>query len=84
MGARDREGTDHGKTRRNPARRRDAIGAAVNAAIGRGFVIGREVMVGSIPGIVVGYNIANFGRFAGNPLSAGGTHRTGRDPMRNE
>ena len=67
MNARDREGTDHGKIRRDSARRRDAVGAAVNAAIGRGFVIGREVMVGSIPGIVVGYNIANFGRFAGNP-----------------
>ncbi len=68
MGARDREGTDHGKIRRDSAGRRDAIGAAVNAAISRGFVIGREVMIGSIPGIVVGYNIANFGRFAGNPF----------------
>ncbi len=67
MGARDREGTDHGKIRRDSTGRRDAIGAAVNAAISRGFVIGREVLVGSIPGIVVGYNIASFGRFAGNP-----------------
>ena len=67
MGARDREGADHGKVRRYSAGRRHVVGAAVNAAISRGFVIGREVMVGSIPGIVVGYNIANFGRFAGNP-----------------
>ena len=65
MGARDREGTDHGRIRRNPAGRRDAVGATVNAAISRGFVIGREVMVGSIPGIVVGYNIAAVGTFLG-------------------
>jgi hypothetical protein len=26
----------------------------------------REVLVGSIPGIVVGYNIACFGQFVGN------------------
>jgi len=41
------------------------IESAVHAAIARGFVIGREVLVGRIPGIVVGYNIANFGRFVG-------------------
>jgi hypothetical protein len=38
----------------------------VSAAINRGFVVGREVLVGSIPGIVVGYNIASFGKFVGN------------------
>jgi hypothetical protein len=41
------------------------IEAAVHSAITRGFVIGREVFVGRIPGIVVGYNIASFGRFVG-------------------
>jgi len=46
-----------------PAR---VIGSAVNAAIANGFVVGREVLVGSIPGIVVGYNIASFGQFIGN------------------
>jgi hypothetical protein len=28
-------------------------------------VIGREVLVGKVPGIVVGYNIGGFGRFVG-------------------
>jgi hypothetical protein len=41
------------------------IESAVHAAILRGFVVGREVLVGRIPGIVVGYNIASFGRFVG-------------------
>jgi hypothetical protein len=31
----------------------------------RGFVIGREVLVGKVPGVVVGYNIGGFGRFVG-------------------
>ncbi|OHC61579.1 MAG: hypothetical protein A2040_12000 [Rhodocyclales bacterium GWA2_65_19] len=38
----------------------------MSVAINRGFVVGREVLVGSIPGIVVGYNIASFGQFVGN------------------
>ncbi|MDK9703345.1 MAG: hypothetical protein OEL20_09410 [Sulfuritalea sp.] len=42
------------------------IGSAVSVAINRGFVVGREVLVGSIPGIVVGYNIASFGQFVGS------------------
>ena len=42
------------------------IATAVTVAINRGFVVGREVLVGSIPGIVVGYNIAGVGRFLGN------------------
>ncbi|MCX7163927.1 MAG: hypothetical protein WCI19_09195 [Betaproteobacteria bacterium] len=29
-------------------------------------MVGREVLVGSIPGIVVGYNIGSFGRFLGS------------------
>jgi hypothetical protein len=37
----------------------------VQAAMRRGFVVGREVMIGDIPGVVVGYNIAGFGRFIG-------------------
>jgi hypothetical protein len=28
--------------------------------------VGREVLVGTVPGIVVGYNIASFGNFIGN------------------
>lgn len=67
MDARDREGSPPQNIQQDPERRRRVVGATVNAAINRGFVLGREVLVGSIPGIVVGYNIANFGRFAGNP-----------------
>lgn len=67
MGARDREGTDHDKFRQDAAARRRVVSSAVNVAISCGFVIGREVLVGSIPGVVVGYNLADFGRFAGNP-----------------
>ena len=28
-------------------------------------MIGREVMLGDLPGLIVGYNIAGFGRFLG-------------------
>ena len=66
MDARDRRDLHQEKDRQGPERRR-VVRATVNAAINRGFVLGREVLVGSVPGIVVGYNIANFGRFACNP-----------------
>jgi hypothetical protein len=42
------------------------IGSAVNAVIQEGLVVGREVLVGTVPGLVVGYNIASFGSFPGN------------------
>lgn len=42
------------------------IAAAVNAAINLGFVVGREVLLGRVPGIVVGFNIASFGQFHGS------------------
>lgn len=42
------------------------IESAVKTAINSGFVIGREVFVGPLPGIVVAYNITAFGRFTGN------------------
>ena len=42
------------------------IGSAVSFAINHGYVVGREVLVGRIPGIVVGYNIASFGPFVGS------------------
>jgi len=38
---------------------------AIQNAIRRGYVIGREVLIGQIPGIIVGYNIGAFGRFVG-------------------
>ena len=66
MAAKERNGSHPGKVRKDPERPGPGIGAAVNAAINRGFVVGREVLVGSIPGIVVGYNIASFGQFIGN------------------
>jgi hypothetical protein len=39
--------------------------ALVKAAKCKGFVIGREVLLGEQPGLIVGYNIAGFGRFLG-------------------
>jgi hypothetical protein len=66
MAAKEREGRRSGKSRHDSERPGRTIGSAVNAAINSGFVVGREVLVGSIPGIVVGYNIASFGQFIGN------------------
>jgi hypothetical protein len=66
MAAKVRKGSRPGKIRQDrepPAR---SIGSAVSAAINLGFVVGREVLVGNIPGLVVGYNIASFGRFTGS------------------
>lgn len=64
-----------------------AIAASVSAAIQKGFVVGREVLVGNIPGIVVGYNIAGMGNFVGNayPLvvrTALGVAKCGTDEVR--
>jgi hypothetical protein len=42
------------------------IQAAIHTAIRDGYVVGCEVRVGHIPGMIVGYNIGRFGRFAGN------------------
>ena len=66
MAAKGRKGTRPGKVQVDSDRSGRSIGSAVNVAINRGFVVGREVFVGSIPGIVVGYNIASFGQFIGN------------------
>ncbi|MCX7146639.1 MAG: hypothetical protein NT042_10665 [Sulfuritalea sp.] len=66
MAAKGRKGSRPGKVQVDSDRSGRSIGSAVNVAINRGFVVGREVFVGSIPGIVVGYNIASFGRFIGN------------------
>ena len=41
------------------------ISTAVRGAVKRGFVIGSEVKIGAVAGVVVGYNIANFGQFLG-------------------
>lgn len=52
--------------RKNVEQIGDLTQAAIHAAIGSGYVVGREVWVGRIPGIIVGYNIGRFGCFVGN------------------
>ena len=66
MAAKDRTGSRPEKRQQfgtPPAR---DVGTAIHAVISRGFVVGREVLVGTVPGIVVGYNIASFGNFMGH------------------
>jgi hypothetical protein len=64
MAAKVRTGSRPGKARRDDEPLERNIGCAVNAAIKLGFVVGREVLVGKVPGLVVGYNIAGMGSFA--------------------
>jgi hypothetical protein len=66
MAAKERKGSRPGKVRQDREAPARGIGSAVSAAINLGFVVGREVLVGNIPGLVVGYNIASFGRFIGS------------------
>ncbi|MBP7422398.1 MAG: hypothetical protein KA806_03130 [Sulfuritalea sp.] len=66
MAAKVRTGSRPGKVRRDDEPLERNIGCAVNAAIKLGFVVGREVLVGKVPGLVVGYNIAGMGSFLGN------------------
>lgn len=40
-------------------------GSSIRRAIAAGFRIGRRVRIGRVPGSVIGYNIANSGRFRG-------------------
>ncbi|MGE5467077.1 MAG: hypothetical protein ACM3Y9_06600 [Ignavibacteria bacterium] len=49
----------------SPARECRQIGDAVHAAVGRGLVVGREVRLGVVTGVVIGYNIARRGRYPG-------------------
>lgn len=56
---------------RRPARKkaeglRRLVQAAVHAAICNGYLVGRSVSIGNVPGVIVGYNIGRFGRFSGN------------------
>ncbi len=56
------------KGRRKAAGARSALDTAERAirhAIGAGFRIGCRVLVGRVPGSVIGYNIASSGRFGG-------------------
>lgn len=66
MAARERTGSRPGKQQPGQPPATRASAAAIHAAMQRGFVVGREVLVGTVPGIVVGYNIASFGNFIGN------------------
>lgn len=47
------------------ARECSRIGAAVHTAVGCGLTIGRQVRIGIVRGVVIGYNIARRGRFQG-------------------
>ena len=66
MAAKERNGTRPGRGRKTAEQDGRAIVSAVSIAINHGYVVGREVLVGNVPGIVVGYNIASFGQFIGN------------------
>lgn len=66
MAAKQPKGLRPGTGRHGAERTDNAIACAVSVAIKQGFVVGREVLVGKIPGIVVGYNIAAVGTFLGN------------------
>lgn len=66
MAAKERTGSHPEKRQQYGAPPARDVGTAIHAAISRGFVVGREVLVGSVPGIVVGYNIASFGNFMGH------------------
>lgn len=66
MVVRVRKGSRSGNFRQGRELLERNIGSAVNVAIKLGFVVGREVLVGKAPGLVVGYNIASFGSFTGN------------------
>ncbi|MBI4996009.1 MAG: hypothetical protein HZC22_03740 [Rhodocyclales bacterium] len=41
------------------------MGKLVHAAIQRGLAIGRSVKIGTVRGIVIGYNISRDGKFPG-------------------
>ena len=66
MAAKERKGSRPGKIQQDSGPPGRTIWSAVNAAINLGFVVGREVLIGNIPGLVVGYNIASFGPFIGS------------------
>ncbi len=58
-----------GRRRGGPSRQApvaEAIANAVHAAKAGGFQVGRAVAVGAIPGRVIGYNIASYGRYIGS------------------
>lgn len=66
MAAKVRKGSRPGNVRQDREPPDRSTSSAVNAAIKLGLVVGREVLIGNVPGLVVGYNIASFGSFPGN------------------
>jgi hypothetical protein len=64
MAARERTGADLTRLR-GQGQGRGNVKSAVGSAIVKGYVIGRRVLLGTVPGTVIGYNIARFGRFRG-------------------
>ncbi len=44
-------------------KRHNTVLAVIRRAIVAGFTVGREVEIGSVPGTVVGFNIADFGDY---------------------
>ena len=41
------------------------VATAVKTAQGMGFCVGAKVLIGTVPGRVIGHNITRVGRFAG-------------------
>ena len=81
MAAKVRTGSRPGKVRRDDEPLERNIGCAVNAAIKLGFVVGREVLVGKVPGLVVGYNIAGIGSWRRRTLQRRGCRRRRNRPL---
>jgi hypothetical protein len=50
---------------RKPADAPAHVGAAIHAAFTRGLIVGRQVKIGIVRGVVIGYNIARRGRYRG-------------------
>lgn len=53
---------------RAPSRRDTAqdVGAAIRDVQCRGYLVGRQVRIGTVLGTILGYNIARRGRFRGS------------------
>jgi hypothetical protein len=51
MAAKERDGSQRGTLRRGGDQPNRIIGPAVHEAINRGFVVGREVLIGTIPAL---------------------------------
>ncbi len=61
---------DHSRAGQPARQQTQAQGAllrqAIHAAIAGGYLAGREVSIGRVPGVIIGYNIVRRGRFAGH------------------